>query len=27
MKRNYLENNEKVKMFKIIIDYQVKLFE
>ena len=27
IKRNYLEKNEKVKMIKIIIDYQVKSFE
>ena len=27
IKRNYLENNEKVKMIKIIIDYQVKSFK
>ena len=27
IKRNYLEENEKVKMIKIIIDYQVKSFK
>ena len=27
IKRNYLENNEKIKIIKIIIDYQFKSFE
>ena len=27
IKRNYLEKNDKVKMIKIIIDYQIKSFE
>ena len=27
IKRNYLENNEKVKMIKIIINYQIKSFK